>query len=284
MKPILTWNYFKDHSHRGFILGIVGAIVVVLLSSCAKENPSKSSTSSSPNTELGGQVSPNLDSNLTTDGDDFWRQHPGASVPFYPESLAIMNEYVATHPLNEPSNFRVYFRFHEEAPGQWGGEVWIGYRDNGHIYSGRFTTQNPTGKTRNEVSYRDWYKGLPNAAFNQWFTYQGQRVFHGFFQDPYGAIVVVFDGGIDLNDGQPLSMLTGSIWFKNFKRTSASQYMGNEGEQCWFLLPPSPYECGTFKNAEGRVVTNSALYPNPRDGYKKLGTFGGVSYRRAFGK
>jgi len=244
------------------------------LGSCAGENGFKASQ-----TGAGGvidtRLTPNLDSNYS------WEEsQPGNSLTFTPDSLTVFNEYVATHPLNNPTDFRVSFEFTDSGNGRWGGNVALTYRDNGQVFKGSFTTSNPNGNTHNRVSFRNWYTGLPNAEFNQWFNFNGKRVFHGFFQDAYGAIVVVIDGGIDLGDAQGLTNLSGSIWFKNFRLAPAPQYLGGNGEKCWFLLPPSPYECGTFRDGSGRVNTTSALYPG--DGYKRLGTFSGLQFERAF--
>lgn len=253
------------------------------LSSCAGDNGFKATQSGNVVDVNGDRHTPNTDSDLVADGTlsgDYWSNYPGASVVFTPDSLATFNEYVATHPLNNPTDFRLYLDFTDVGNGRWGGHVVIGYRDNNQIYSGNFSTLNPNGNTSNRVSYKDWYKNLPNAEFNQWFNHQGKDVFHGFYQDAYGAIVVVIDDGVNLGDGQGVTELKGSVWFKNFSRAPAPQYMGGHGEQCWFLLPPSPYECGTFKDSSGRVNTTSALYPS--NGYKRLGTFSGVKAGRAF--
>ncbi len=267
--------------NKSIINSIVISLVTVGLFSCANENSWKAQPAASSAAATGtgsGGTRPNTDVNL--DGSDYWASYPGASVKLTPTSLNIFNEYVATHPLNNPTNFRLYLDFHDVGNGRWGGSAIVGYQDNGQIYSGDFSTYNPNGNTENKVSYKDWYKGMPNAEFNQWFTWEGKQVFHGFYQDEYGAVVVVIDDVIDLGDGAGASQFSGSVWFKNFRLAPAPQYMGGAGEECWFLLEPSPYECGTFRDGSGRVSTTSALYPG--DGYKKLGTFSGVQLSRAF--
>jgi len=139
---------------------------------------------------------------------------------------------------------------------------------------------NPTGPGWDRTSYKNWYQNDYDSEFNQWFTYNGSSAFHGFFQDGYGAIVVVVDGQTDLGDGSGSTTLSGSVYYKNFTLAPAPQFLGNAGENCWFLLSPSPYECGTFKNSDGKVVTTSALYPT--DGYTRLGTFSGLVKGKAF--
>ena len=269
----------EKREFKFWALGLIGLLIPLM--SCAPGFKAQEQKTLPPQVD---RSTPLDDNNLTPDPADpsnYWSQYPGASVPFQPDNAQVLAEYVVTHPLNHPTDFRVYFDFKDQTgTGRWGGQVVIGYRDNGQIYTGNFTTFNPTGKTHNQVSYKNWYKGLPNSEFNQWFTWQNKRVFHGFFQDPYGAIIVIFDGGLDEGDGQGPQMLSGSIWFKNFRIAPAPQFIGGDGEQCWFLLPPSPYECATFKGGDGKIHTQSRLYP--ADGYKRLGTFSGVPYQRAF--
>lgn len=257
-----------------------------LMASCAQDNGWKSSDAGAAAVTDTGRSTPNLDDTLSPQGSDYFSSYPGASVQFTPDSLATFNKYVATHPLNNPTDFRVYMDFNDVGNGRWAGDVVIAYRDNGQIYSGNFSTTNPSGYQKNRVSYKDWYKNKPNAEFNQWFNFDDgsgpKQVFHGFFQDQYGAIVVVIDESLDLGDGGGAHEFSGSIWFKNFKLAPAPQYMGSHGEQCWFLLPPSPYECGTFKvgGNDSKIVTTSALYPT--NGYQRLGTFQGVKAAKAF--
>lgn len=254
-------------------------LLAVFGTACAKKNDSDGSSSTGTTGTTGG--TPVDTTTNTGSGTDSFAGDPGASAPLTADSLAVLNTYVATHPVNNPQNLRVYLELKDEGSGRIGGTVKIRYYDNGQYRTGTFTTTNPNGNTTNQVSYHDWYKGKPNSEFNQWFTSGGKRVFHGFFQDAYGAIVVVIDGGLDLGDGGGITEASGSVYFKNFRLAPAPQYIGGAGEMCWFLLPPSPYECGTFK-AGDQVSTTSALYPSSSDGYTRLGTFVGLKKSRAF--
>lgn len=258
---------------------LITAIIVSTIVGCASKNDSGGGSVSSDTTA----VTTTTTTPTPTPEVDIFSGSTGASVKldvnwYDANQRAIWTTYVGSHPLNSPNNFRLLVDL-TESNGRAGGTVKIGYRDNSQTYTGVFSTDNPNGYDYNRVSYKNWYVGKPNTEFNQWFTSGGQKVWHGFFQDAYGAIVVVIDGGLDLGDGGGLTELSGRVYFKNFQTAPAPQYMGGYGEQCWFLLPPSPYECGTFKVGE-YVSTTSALYP--ADGYKLLATFSGLNKSAAF--
>lgn len=257
-------------------------IAVSVMAACASKNGSGSDATdpaaTAPPTNTG--TVPDTSTNLgTSSGTDYFANMSGASVPLTVDSLTVLNTYVGSHPINNPSNIRAYIELYDNGTGRFGGQIKIGYYDNGQLYTGTFTSQNPTGPGYNRISYKNWYVGLADSEFNQWFTFGNQMVFHGFFQDSYGAIVLVIDGGINQGDGGGSTQLSGKIYFKNFRIAPAPQYQGGNGEQCWFLLPPSPYECGSFKSGE-RVYTTSALYPT--DGYTRLGSFTGLDRSKAF--
>jgi hypothetical protein len=146
-------------------------------------------------------------------------------------------------------------------------------------------------------------QNLNHAAYNRWFSYGGQTVFHGFYADPYGAIMLVITGGLDLGDGNGISSLNGEIWFKNYYSSAAAyNYPNPNGTPCWFLSL-GQYECRTFlvngDSGYGNLVTTSALTPDqsqytqnkniyvpatPARGWQKLGTFTGLNRIQGFGQ
>lgn len=195
----------------------------------------------------------------------------GATASFVPDSLAMMTAYVGTHPLNQPSQFLLNVNLTDVGEGKFGGVVQISYFDNGSYYNGYFET----GSGTVQVSYKNRDAGKPNAEFNQWFAYQGKNVFHGFFQDKYGAIMLVVDDSLGLGDGGLPEEVNGSIWFKNFALTYAQQSL----EKCWFIRI-GPYDCRTFLDSNDNIATTSALYPS--NGYQKLGKFTGLNVKKAF--
>lgn len=195
----------------------------------------------------------------------------GNVVTWQPVSLAEMNSFVMLHPLNAPYNYRLTVDLQDIGSGRYAGSVKVGYYDNGQYFEGVFES----GSGYNQVSYHNLDVGKSEAEFNQWFMYGGKRVFHGFFQDAYGAVMLVIDDGIDLGDGGGLTMVSGSIWYKNFTTSYAYQ----SPEKCWFIRI-GPYDCRTFVGPGDVINTTSALYPG--NGYRKLGTFTGLDKPRAF--
>jgi hypothetical protein len=205
----------------------------------------------------------------------------GNTVAFQPVSQMMMEAYTGAgpnqHPLNNPSNYRLTVALHNVGEYHYAGEIRISYTDNGQTYTGIFTA--PDGK--NEAFPSNGYNrdvGLYKAQYNYWFNYQNQTVFSGFFQDPYGAIVLVLDNSNNLGDGQGATTISGSVWFRNFATTYAQQ---SDLRNCWFIYM-GPYDC-----RNDIVATKSGLYPASQSNtdttnYRLLGTFSGLSIKDAF--
>lgn len=192
----------------------------------------------------------------------------GSTAAFTPDSLTIFNTYVATHPLNNPTNVKINVNLVDVGGSRFGGQVKIAYDDAGQHYEGYFVAG--TGKNEEYSSYdtnRD--VGLYHAQYNYWFN--GSKNFTGYFQDSYGAIVLVIDNVLNQGDGQSSATVSGSIWFKNFTQSMAPQ--GSE-RYCWFIYK-GPYNCRSTT-----VMDKSNAYPS--DGYRRLGTFTGLSRSKAF--
>jgi hypothetical protein len=212
---------------------------------------------------------------------DSWNY--GSTVDFRPTSIEVMEDYVASHPLNNPSDFKININLQDVTGGasvkKYAGHVKIRYADNGATQEGYF--QSGTGTVRTSWEGRD--TGKVEAEYNQWFTFNGKEAFHAFFQDRMGAIVIVIDQTLDLGDGAGSDTVAGSVWYKNFGVTNAPA----SPEKCWFVRI-GPMDCRTFMPGDGsstpdagsNIVTTSALFPS--NGYKKLGTFTGLSRSKAF--
>lgn len=228
-----------------------------------------------------------------TIGDPF-ASAPGGVAEFTPESLARFNEYVKLHPVNNPKGYKIHVDLENvggdpKAPTslspsthRWAGSVQIAYFDNGSWYVATFES----GYGTNQVSYKNRTTGRKEATFNHWYNLNGQEVFHGFFQDQHGAIVLVIDGvgGTDQGDGQSPTDLKGSIYFKNFTTSYATQ----SPEKCWFIRI-GPYDCRSFLIGSGSDKSEWEVHsfsdpvtPSSSDGYKKLGTFIGLNKNKAF--
>ena len=201
----------------------------------------------------------------------------GSTTAFTPDSRAIFEQYVVSHTINDPQNMAINVNLVEVDGDKniYGGSVRIRYVDTGEVFEGVFRS----GASTVSGTYRD--NGKNEAEYNQFFQWEGKEVFHGFFSDTFGAIVLVIDDIVDLGDGTGSTAgMSGSVWFKNFNSTVAPP----SPNRCWFIYPTigghdTPYDCRTFL-VNGHVDTTSALYPNR--GYVRLGTFQNLNRAEAF--
>lgn len=246
------------------------ASMAVLGIGCAKKHSGASATI------VGSTPTPNPSGTPTTSG-PVPSYSTGDTVAFYPENQQNLTEYVgAPHPLNAPKNFRINVDLSNIGNGRYAGTVQMGYYDNGQSFNGKFESGTGyAGQHNGGAVYSQQDKNKPESEFNQWFTWENKQVFHGFFSDNQGAVILVIDGGLDLGDGGGMTDMDGSLWFKNF----GTGYASASSEKCWFVWI-GPYACRTFKVGD-EVVTNSALYPKASDGYKKLGSFWGLKRAKA---
>lgn len=220
----------------------------------------------------------------------------GATAALDNVDTARLTEYVATHPLNAPSDVRISVKLQEVATNQYGGDVYISYYDNGQYYTGHFTTGDGKNPSSGTV-----YPGWNHAFYNNWFTWNGAPAFHGFFADSYGAVMLVIDKVLDQNDGLGSGEVSGSIWFRNYPNNQA--YPNPQNIPCWYITA-GPYDCRTLLvpggySTDGRIDPVSALLPTqskyytpksthpyqpetPARGWKKLGTFTGLNKAKAF--
>lgn len=167
---------------------------------------------------------------------------------------------------NNPTNIRINIDLNRT-----GEEVIISYMDNGQIHEAALGTVHP------------YNTSIRGSRYNGWTTNGSSPVWKGFFQDGYGAIVVVVDRYLGIGDGNA-QMLGGSVWFQNFPeaRYPSTQYAPFQGSEkmCWEIVR-GPYDCRTFL-VNNAVTMNSSLYPNnigPNavQSYRKLGEFNGIA-------
>ena len=214
----------------------------------------------------------------------------GATVAFAPTSLQTLTDYVATHPLNNPTNLQLNVNLAQSDPGRYGGSISISYVDNGIPYSGIFKA----GMGHNQSFSGMYDNNTPEANYNYWFhnTTPGgnnELVFTGVFEDEYGAVTITLtpentDGGG--HDGQPLSTTyKGSIYYKNFTVQSNPFVGGNTTDtmahhsairSCWFTHK-GPYDCRS-----NVIQSKCGLNPSVDAGYRLLGSFSGLSTKDAF--
>ncbi len=211
----------------------------------------------------------------------------GATSTFVPVNLQTMTEYVATHPLNNPTNFKININLSQAEAGKYGGTVSLSYIDNNVQYDGIFNA----GMGRNQSFNKMMDNGVLESNFNYWFNFENKLVFSGFFEDQYGAIAIVLEPEFitpssGTNDAEPISVsYKGAVYFKNFMVKSNPYVDGNTTgtmaqhspyRACWFTYI-GPYDCRS-----NVVQTKCGLNPGVDAGYKKLGTFTGLNTKAAF--
>lgn len=266
-------------------------VAVAMLAGCAQEKSNDAAGAApivDPNTPGGV---PTVPGTSTLPDNNPLNNEAGATTNFQYDSLATLNDYVQSRPVNAPQNMKINVKLTDVGGGRFDGHVKLGYYDTGTYYIGIFNTTftgssyqpTPTSPVLKDQTFKNAYRYMLNSEFNRWFTVDGKQVFHAFFQDRLGAVVLVITGGTDLGDGGGLSELTGEIWYKNFANGPAAQ----SPTQCWFQFAPSPYSCGTFFSCGSdsgacTISTTSALRPS--NGYKKLGSFTSLNKLKAFGQ
>lgn len=232
-------------------LKVLAVALMALTVACAKK---ESSSNGSGNVSI-----PNDGSSYqppgTGPGYDPGYQY-GANAPLNITSMNLMGEYTG-RPMYNPQQIEINLNL-KKYGNSYGGTVRISYSDYGQRYQGFFTS----GHSAEETKY------------NIWFTKNGKQVWHGFFEDYLGSIIVVIDKKTDLGDGGSESKVSGSVWFKNFGYT----YAPRPPAWCWFVSL-GPYDCRAWKSGEG-VNTTASIYPD--NGYKKLGSFEDMDLQDAF--
>lgn len=167
---------------------------------------------------------------------------------------------------NSPTNIRINIDINRK-----GEEVIISYIDNGKIVEAALGSVHP------------YNTAVSNTRYNGWTTNGAAPVWKGFFQDQYGAVVLIIDKYLGTGDGNA-QILGGSIWFQNFPeaRYPSSPYYTYQGSQkmCWDITM-GPYDCRSFLVGES-VVMSSTLEPtnkgpNALQNYRKLGDFTGIN-------
>ena len=172
------------------------------------------------------------------------------------------------------------------------------------------------------LSYNDSRSGVPytqfssgqddNAQYNIWFRKSGKEVFHGFFQENEGSLILVVDRQTkllqnpdDSNSVNPDNLRGGSIWVMMFRTTfrgatscsnHSQPYISEYNKnllfnveplptlsqlpvKCWFKTI-GPYDCRTWRT-DRSVDTSRAVEPDDNC-YAKLGDFEGLDITEAF--
>ncbi len=157
----------------------------------------------------------------------------------------------------------------------YGGVITIGFTDgNGGKHEDRFSSLvNPIGIIHSNEENNKY--NTFNAGKTQW---------QGFFQDPFGAVIVIIDQVIDLGDGGGATY-GGEIWVKNmpgaFSAYSPTGTYPLAPTSCWFISL-GPGDCRAWKTDRAIDITK-AQTQDPDNNYRKVGRFSGLS-SAAFGE
>lgn len=243
-------------------------IVILLMAAFIFTGCGKQSTSSVGPLGTPDQGTETGDGNDGTSGGGLQDFDNGSTVALEIASLEKMSDFVL-RPLNNPTGLQINVALEEWGEGTFGGIVRIAYMDNGELKVNEFNAG------------RDEY----DVQHNIWFEKNGKEIFHGFFEDENGALIVVIDNVMDLGDGASGDAVSGSVWYKNFEFTMAPNPsngclpgFGCPDTRCWFV-EIGPYECRSFLQSD-EIETTSMVYPN--NGYVKLGEFYNLSRSKAF--
>ncbi len=187
---------------------------------------------------------------------------------------------------NNPTNIQLNVNFNRT------DSIVISFVDGGKIVEAGLGIQFPDGSRKNN-------------QFNGWVTEGSARNYKGFFQDKYGAVVIVIDQVLNTGDGSAAPLVGGSIWFQNFGDNpvydskcqsgqpahydqSTGRYVADTCQatqlMCWEITY-GPYDCRSFLVAGGNYgtislpssPTPSTKGPTRTKSYVKLGTFTGLS-------
>lgn len=226
---------------------------------------SKSMTAKDANSSPSAPV---VDIDDLLDGDDTGSSSDSNTVTLNTDYVT-MNAYVGMRPLNNPSDYKVTVDLTKDSRNRYSGAITISYKDNGTTYQGVFQS----GSAPNpDLKYGDG-QNMYEHDYNYWWQKSGLNVFSGYFQDQWGGLVLVIDkvSVQGNNDGAGKTVLSGSVWFRNFPVVQAPQ---GALRRCWFITL-GPYDCRS-----NSVSKKTAIYP--ADTYRKLGTFSGLSKAAAF--
>ena len=224
----------------------------------------------------------------------------GSSAPMKSFDSEVLEDYRLGNPFNSRhiKNMRVYVDMEQAGSDRryYSGKVTISYNDS----------------QAKQIRFTRFYSGEgDNAKYNVWFRKNNKLVFHGFFQENEGSLILVVDRQTrvlrdpDAARTNPDNLRGGSVWIMMFKTTfSGATSCTNQGQdyvsvynknlpfgaeklltvnqlkhKCWFKTR-GPYDCRTWRHGN-TVNTFQAVEPNDRC-YSKLGEFQGLDIPSAF--
>lgn len=183
----------------------------------------------------------------------------GATADLDYDYGALTRMFYQSNP-NSPTNVKINIDLSRKKD-----SVIISYLDNGKLVQAKLGVQHP------------YNTNVSNSKYNGWVSHSGQPVWKGFFQDNWGAIVIVLDeqfGG--QGDGQPGEILSGSVWFQNFNLDWPNNPTQGSEAMCWDITTGN-HDCRSFL-VSNKVDMDSTLHPTTKGKdievfYEKLGDF-----------
>lgn len=185
------------------------------------------------------------------------------SLDFTPVSQLAMSDFV-NETLTNPSNFKIKVSLKKVGNGRYGGSVNLSFTENGLLRS----TNLESGVGVNQSFNGMYDNGRLQSDFNYWYTKDNKTIFSGFFEDRYGAIVLVI-----LKDVNNPANNKGYVHYKKFTVTSAPH---SPYRSCWFTYM-GPYDCRSTE-----IINKSELFPTAAQGYSLLGTFDNIIISESF--
>lgn len=246
---------------------------------CAQENKAGTETIVPPTATdcartscTGGGTLPDAPGGSNSGSDGNGGYYSGSTAPMTNvQNLSTL--FFNSYP-NNPKNIQVNIDMNRTLD-----SVIISYTDNGKVVEAGLGTRFPNG-TRED------------KQFNGWVTEGSSKVYKGFFQDKYGAVVVVIDKVLNAGDGSASASVGGSIYFQNFGDNPAYDSKCQSGDprygtcfakqlMCW-EISYGPYDCRSFLVSDKVVMTSAhdplgTRGPSRTKSYLKLGDFNGLS-------
>ncbi len=186
----------------------------------------------------------------------------GGAANFVFENVDVYRQYTGRYigALSEISNVMINLNL-VRFGNSYGGTTTLRYKYQNTTFEGFFTAGHRAEATQ----------------YNIWFKKNDKNVWHGFFEDFMGGLIVVLHKTASLDDGfQVGDKVGGTVYFKNFVKTGAP----HPPTYCWFVSI-GPFDCRAWKEGDG-VNTTKAVHPQTPDGYTKLGTFSDLNVFNAF--
>lgn len=249
----------------------IGAALSALAlgSGCASQSGSGNS-SSSTNTAAGTSAVPNAPGSSSSSSTSGSFQSGSTVTLNLTSGITGLSNLVANippslvPPVNSPTDIQL-----NVYTGDATNTVIVNYVDNGTPVNISFGSIHPYNPNVSDTSLNGWVTN-PDGSVS----------WKAFYQNEYGAIVLILNSPVLLGDGQPSNTYSGSIWFQPFNQYSPKNPYQGDIKMCW-QITAGPYDCRTFIQGNS-VVPGSSLYPNNHgpnrsSGYQKLGTFSGLS-------